>query len=114
METTVFFLHRVTRLGRALLQTPDEWAARNTVLADALTDLVNRHASSVTGRGLDVGCQSGELTDALARRTALEWWGVDPVIEVERRSPDGALLMPGWAHQLPFPAGHFDCVTLAN
>lgn len=100
--------------GRGLLQSPAEWAVRNCALADALLELINANVRIRTGRALDVGCQTGELTDLLAAGTPLTWTGIDPRLEYPARSPNGSELLPGWAHRLPFPAEHFDCVILAN
>jgi SAM-dependent methyltransferase len=105
----------VTRsVGRSLLQSDGEWQARNQALADSLGELVVRHSRREGGRGLDVGCQQGALTDALAARTALAWTGVDPLIAGSGRSPGGRPLRHAWAHDLPFPDGAWDCVLLAN
>ena len=44
----------------------------------------------------------------------LTWVGVDPRFEVPETSPAGHELLPGWAHELPFPDDSFDLVLLAN
>ena len=100
--------------GRGLLQSQDEWTIRNRVLASSLSELVVGHIQVTTGRGLDVGCQTGILTDMLTDQTDLTWQGIDPMIEKPTLSPNGAELLHGWAHELPFPDAHFDCVVLAN
>ena len=97
-----------------LLQSKGEWATRNQVLAETLAELIVKHVRQNTHRGLDIGCQWGAITDEMARRTSLTWYGVDPGLNEPRLSPNGAELFPGWAHQLPFPDSHFDCVVLAN
>ena len=102
------------RVRRGLLQSPEEWTARNRTLAITLNELVRSHIQLATYQGLDLGCQAGTLTDALERPPNFTWWGVDPIIQSPALSPGGAELLPGWAHQLPFPASHFDCVVLAN
>lgn len=100
--------------GRGLLQSPEEWAARNRALADTLSELVNQNIAPSTCRALDVGCQDGALTDALGAQTNFEWFGVDPAIALPKSSGGGAQLLNGWAHKIPFPDQHFDCVVLAN
>jgi SAM-dependent methyltransferase len=100
--------------GAALLQSDEEWDARNRVLSETLTGLVREYAPAAGKRALDVGCQHGAPTDRFAQLTALEWIGVDPVISEPRRSPGGMLLQPGAADQLDFPDGQFDVVMLAN
>jgi len=100
--------------GRGLLQSPDEWAARNCVLSSTINELIKRHIQVKTDRGLDLGCQTGALTDLLESPPNFKWWGVDPTIEKPLLSPKGAELLPGWAHQLPFLDAHFDCGVFAN
>jgi len=100
--------------GRGLLQSEAEWDARNRVLAESLAGLVHKHATPVTGRALDVGCQSGALTDALARITPYAWLGVDPGITAATRSPEGTPLEPGSARNLPGRDESYDCLLFAN
>lgn len=97
-----------------LLQSDQEWDARNRVLAETLTALVREHAPAGARRALDVGCQNGWTTDRYAELTDLEWIGVDPVISSEQRSPHGMPLRPGTADSLDFPDDTFDVVILAN
>jgi SAM-dependent methyltransferase len=97
-----------------LLQSEEEWDARNRVLSETLTGLVRERAPEGAKRALDVGCQNGITTDRYARLTGLEWVGVDPVITETRRSPGGMLLKPGAADLLDFGDGEFDVVMLAN
>jgi ubiquinone/menaquinone biosynthesis C-methylase UbiE len=63
-------------------------------------------------RVLEVGCGTGALTEALARREAGRVWGVDPepaMLDVARgRLPDGAGLKLGSAESLPFRDGWFE------
>src|SRR5512140_1184429 len=91
---------------RNFLQSKSEWSTRNNVLADTLTELIVTHVKQKTLKGLDIGCQSGAITDELNRRTDLTWCGIDPRITERILSPAGAELFPGWAHQLPFPDSH--------
>jgi len=100
--------------GSALLQSHDEWDARNRVLSETLTALVRERAPAGAERALDVGCQNGVTTDRYAELTGLEWVGVDPVITEPKRSPGGMLLRPGAADVLDFGDGEFDVVMLAN
>ena len=100
--------------GQGLLQSEEEWDARNRVLSETLTALVRENAAPGATRALDIGCQNGTTTDRYARLTSLEWSGVDPVISEPRESPDGNPLKPGAADRLDFPDGSFDVVMLAN
>jgi ubiquinone/menaquinone biosynthesis C-methylase UbiE len=63
-------------------------------------------------RVLEVGCGTGALTEALARREAGRVWGVDAepaMLDVARRRlPDGAGLKLGSAEALPFRDGWFE------
>ncbi len=98
-----------------LLQSPEEWTARNRALASTLSELIQSYVHVETLRALDVGCQVGTLTDLWESPPGFKWWGVDPVLQQPMLSrKKAAELLPGWAHQLPFPASHFDCVMLAN
>jgi SAM-dependent methyltransferase len=100
--------------GHSLLQSEEEWETRNRVLVETLGDLVVEHVPPHAQRGLDVGCQTGDITDALATRTDLAWYGVDPTLASPRVTSVGAELRQGWAHELPFPDRHFGCVLFAN
>jgi SAM-dependent methyltransferase len=103
-----------TRVGRALLQTPEEWDVRNDALAESLSELATRYIVPRTRRGLDVGCQTGRLLDHLRAQTGFAWAGVDPNIKMPTATPAGSEMLHGWAHDLPFPDSSFDCVVLAN
>jgi SAM-dependent methyltransferase len=100
--------------GKGLLQSQQEWDARNRVLSDSMAGLIERFASSTTGRGIEVGCQNGSLTDAMEHQTAYSWVGVDPAIEEPRRSSEGLELLPGRASSVPFEDAHFDVALFAN
>ena len=115
MTTAAHEGHTTRRHGRAgLLQTDAEWQRRNEVLFDQLRALIERFATFELGRGLDVGCQTGDLTDLLATKVGHSWWGIDPALEAATQAPHGAPLLPGTAHALPFDDGYFDCLVFAN
>lgn len=100
--------------GKGLLQSPAEWEARNTTLADTLSELIAAHTRRNTGRILDVGTQTGALTAMLASRCGYSWWGIDPAIEERKSLNANVELLPGSADRIPFPDAHFDAVVLAN
>jgi SAM-dependent methyltransferase len=100
--------------GSGLLQSPEEWQARNRELAASLNHLLAANISTRTRRGLDVGCMDGSLTDKYGLGLGLEWYGIDPDLKQTRRSSKGAVLAHGFAHQLDFPDAHFDCIVFAN
>lgn len=101
--------------GSSLLQTEQEWSARNQALIGTIGSLVREHIRIQTGRGLDVGCQNGAVVDGLSHVTqGVQWWGIDPVIGAEESSPGGVELLHGWSHEIPFAASWFDAVVLAN
>jgi SAM-dependent methyltransferase len=105
------------QVGSSLLQSRQEWDTRNRVLAENMSSLINRFTvrhRSDGGRGLDVGCQSGVVTDAVHVRTPFTWTGVDPSISEPARSPAGLELLRASAHELPFEAETFDVVLFAN
>jgi len=100
--------------GRGLLQSREEWAVRNHVLAQSLSQLAVEYLPGAIGHGLDIGCQSGELTDYLNAFTSLSWAGIDPALPESAKSPEGASLNPAAADSIPYPDEHFDCLALAN
>ena len=101
-------------LGAGLLQSPEEWNARNRELSDTINALLRRYMTPATKRGLDVGCMNGELTDLYGSGLSMQWYGIDPDIEQEHTSEHGAVLRRGFANDLDFPDEHFDCITFAN
>ena len=100
--------------GHGLLQSEDEWIARNRILSDTLCGHVNRHVKMQTARALDVGCDSARLTDLYSTKTKLQWWGLDPDVQDGQLSRVGLPLVNGYAHVIPFPDDHFDCIMFAN
>lgn len=102
--------------GTGLLQSHEEWDTRNRVLAASMSDLINRFAtpSGVDSKGIDVGCQKGDLTDAMEAQTRFRWTGIDPSIADARRSAGGLELLPGYADELPFAGEEFDVALFAN
>jgi SAM-dependent methyltransferase len=100
--------------GSGLLQSRAEWDARNSELASTINELLRASMVCETARALDVGCMRGELTDRYGEGLDLKWYGIDPDLGDEHRSPSGAILRHGFAHQLDFPAEHFDCIVFAN
>src|SRR4051812_3301610 len=109
-------LHRtlVHMPGTALLQTADELAARNRFMSDALGSIARRHLGALSGRAIDVGCQQGAVMALLGDVGDFEWVGVDPRFEAPETSDAGHTMLPGWAHELPFPNDTFDLALLAN
>jgi SAM-dependent methyltransferase len=98
-----------------ILHTHDEWRTRTRALGEAMAGLVSQYATPGTGRGLDLGARGGALTDILLDETSLEWCAVEPAIESSQPSPSGRVVVEhGWAHQIPYPDDHFDCVVFAN
>lgn len=100
--------------SRRLLQSEEEWEIRNLVLAESLSCLAEQYLTNATGRGLDIGCQNGNLTDYLNVHTALEWEGIDPALPGNRKSPGGATLHSAAADSIPYPDSNFECILLAN
>ncbi len=103
--------------GTGVLQSPEEWDARNRVLATTMSELINgvsANGGSADDRAIDIGCQSGTLTDAVAAQTPYAWTGIDPTIS-EPGLSDGSLeLLPGTADALPFASGAFKVAMFAN
>jgi SAM-dependent methyltransferase len=103
--------------GTGLMQSPEEWHARNRILAESMSGLINRFAvapSQGNRRGLDIGCQSGVLTDVMESQTQFTWIGIDPTITEPTRSATGLELLPGVADRLPFAAESFEVALFAN
>jgi SAM-dependent methyltransferase len=103
--------------GTGVMQSQEEWDTRNRVLAQSMSDLINRFVAGPEGddgRGIDVGCQKGALTDAMEAQTPFSWSGIDPTISEPRRSPAGLELLPGTADGLPYEDGAFRVALFAN
>jgi len=103
--------------GTGVMQSVEEWDARNRILADSMSALVNRFAGTdpaAGAKGIDVGCQAGALTDAMEAMTSFTWSGVDPSIEESRVSASGLELLHAYADELPFADGEFQVALFAN
>jgi SAM-dependent methyltransferase len=100
--------------GRGLLQSQEEWDARDRILSDTLSEFINRYSPMKTNRALDIGCETGKLTDFFASKTQLQWYGLDPDVDKKQFSPNGVELLYGYAHDMPYPEAHFDCLLFAN
>jgi SAM-dependent methyltransferase len=100
--------------GRGLLQSPDEWDARNATLAATMCDLIETYKPDRATTALDVGAEIGGLTDRLAELTLLRWRAIDPDIQEPAVSPHGVELFPAYGHDIPFDDGEFDCVAFVN
>jgi len=102
-------------IGTQLLQSPEEWNLRNSILGDTMADLVNRFAADSANSGIEVGCQTGVLTDAMMRETSVhDWVGIDPALNEEEKSETGCRLAPGRASALEFGDESFDVALFAN
>lgn len=100
--------------GRGLLQSSEEWEARNSSMAQALCGLILDYMPPLCRHALDVGCADGGLTDRYATLTGLLWSGVDPDVPGTTVSPKGVTLRRARAHQLPYESATFGCVMFAN
>jgi SAM-dependent methyltransferase len=100
--------------GRGLLQSPQEWEARNTMLAQTLCELIREHAPQEARAGLDVGAELGGLTERFTRLTALHWKAVDPDITEPATSPCGVEMVSAYGHSMPFDDESFDVVSFVN
>jgi len=99
---------------RGLLQSEEEWDVRNRVLAASLACLAERYLRDEGGRGLDIGCQDGALTDYLNAHTKIGWEGIDPILPETQRSARGAVLHSAAADGIPYADSFFSCLLLAN
>jgi SAM-dependent methyltransferase len=98
-----------------LLQSDEEWAARNAILSRHLADLINEYAAPGAIDGIEVGCQHGALIEQMHRLTRVrKWTGIDPTLTEETVTDSGCTLRPGRASQLGFPDGTFDVAVFAN
>lgn len=98
-----------------LLQTEEEWAARNAILSRRLADMVDKYAQSGATDGIEVGCQGGALTEQMGQLTRVpNWTGIDPALPEKTVTERGCVLHPGRASHLEFPDGTFDVALFAN
>ena len=98
-----------------LLQTDEEWEARNAVLSRHLADLTDAYSAPGATDGIEIGCQHGALTEQLTWLTRVpNWAGIDPTLTEKTVTERGCILKPGRASQLDFPDESFDVAVFAN
>lgn len=100
--------------GKGVVQSREEWSARNRVMSETLGRHINNHIQVKHSRGVDVGCQGGKITDRIAEMTGISWYGVDPTLKEARTTLVGSQIQPGWGHEMPYADNHFDCALFAN
>ena len=100
--------------GRGLLQSADEWEARNATLVQSISGLIRTYQPPRSENALDVGSAEGGLTDRLTQVTALRWCAIDPDIKEKAVLPCGVELIPAYGHCMPFADLSFDVVTFIN
>lgn len=118
---------KARRVGAVFDRVAERYDVMNDLMSLGLHRLWKRFAVSIARprpgeRILDVATGSGDLARALAKRVAPggEVWLTDINLNMLARGRDRALdeglLAPAVqcdAERLPFPASHFDCVTVA-
>lgn len=98
-----------------LLQTDEEWAARNSILSRSLSELVDRFSAAEATDGIEIGCQRGALTDQMGELTRVpKWTGIDPTLPDKVVTEHGCALYPARASGLDFADGSFDVALFAN
>jgi len=105
---------RIPKAPQSMLQSSEEWGQRNNALMESLLQLINTYAKFELGKGLDVGCQVGDLTEQLSILTGQSWRGIDPEIVEDKTTANGTPLVHGRAEEIPGGDAEFDCVFLAN
>ncbi|OBF40811.1 hypothetical protein A5724_07075 [Mycobacterium sp. ACS1612] len=97
------------------LQTDQEWETRNAVLSRHLADLIKEYSSPHATHGIEIGCQTGALTEQLQQLTHIRnWAGIDPKLTEEAVTDRGCVLKPGRASELSFADQTFDVAVFAN
>ncbi|MHA0289045.1 methyltransferase domain-containing protein [Mycobacterium sp. C3-094] len=105
----------MSAIGGQLLQSDEEWAARNNILSRNLADLVQEYAAHAATDGIEIGCQRGALTDQMGQLTRVgKWTGIDPSLLERQVTERGCVLHPGRASGLDFPDTSFDVALFAN
>jgi ubiquinone/menaquinone biosynthesis C-methylase UbiE len=98
-----------------LLQSDEEWAARNTVLSRQMADLIDQYSAPGATVGIEIGCQHGALTEQMERLTRVPTWvGIDPALTEETVTDSGCVLRPARASRLEFGDETFDVALFAN
>lgn len=102
-------------MGGQLLQSDEEWAARNDILSRTLADLVQQYTSPAATDGIEIGCQRGALTDQMGQLTRVgNWTGIDPSLPEKQVTERNCVLHPGRASHLGFTDESFDVALFAN
>lgn len=118
---------KARRVGEVFSSVATRYDLMNDLMSFGLHRAWKRFAVEMSGvregtRVLDVASGSGDIAAALAKRAgpAGEVWMSDinaAMLEVGRgKLADAGFLLPGVlcdAERLPFPDGHFDCVSVA-
>jgi SAM-dependent methyltransferase len=98
-----------------LLQTEEEWAARNAILSRRLADLIEAYRAPGATEGIEIGCQHGALTEQMQWLTGVpNWTGIDPKLTATTVTDRGCILHPARASRLDFADEMFDVALFAN
>jgi SAM-dependent methyltransferase len=98
-----------------LLQTEEEWAARNAILSRHMADLIEEYRAPGATEGIEVGCQHGAQTEEMQRLTRVpNWTGIDPTLTETTVTDRGCVLRPARASRLEFADLTFDVALFAN
>lgn len=104
-----------TGVRAQLLQTEEEWAARNAILSREVASLIDEYSPTGATHGVEIGCQHGALTEQMGRLTRVPTWsGVDPALTETAVTDSDCVLSPGRASHLEYPDATFDVALFAN
>ncbi len=65
-------------------------------------------------KGLDIGCQRGQITDIISRNTNIAFYGIEPDPNEVLHCLKSVTVIRGHAEDIPFPDSTFDVITVIS
>jgi SAM-dependent methyltransferase len=91
----------------------NRWKERNSFLTLGIASTIQKYSTHAK-RGLDIGCQNGQITSSIEKITGIEFSGIDPFLKDKIVFKNGIEIRKAWSHKIPFENNTFDVVIMTS